>query len=126
MPQIYEIDGKTLRNFRSIPEPGQSLQDIRSDVAAEFICLDSELEYYKQHEEAYLKPKDIKWGTEQYAWFRCSNLKCQHIWKAIISNRTRRKIRKDDKNIIEYVNASIGCPLCYNNRNESIYEEYLH
>mgnify|MGYP004473677767 CR=1 FL=1 len=126
MPQIYEIDGKTLRNPRSIPEPGKSLQSMRPDIAAEFICLDSEREYYEKHKTAYLKPKDIKWGTEQYAWFRCSNPKCQHVWKAIISNRTRRKIRKDDKNIIEYIDASIGCPLCYNNRNESIYEEYLH
>ena len=127
MPQIYEIDGKTLRNFRSIPEPGQSLQDMRSDIAAEFICLDKEKDYYKQHGEAYLKPKDIKYGTHDYAWFRCSNPKCQYVWKAMISNRTIRKIIKDDnKSITRYVDNGSNCPLCSNNKNESIYEKYLY
>lgn len=127
VPQIYEINGKTLRNFRSIPEPGESLQDMRPDIAAEYICLDSELDYYKQHGEPYLKPKDIKWGIGEYAWFKCSNPQCQHVWKTRISNRTARKIRRDDNdNIIEYVNAGIGCPLCSNNKNESVYEEYLY
>lgn len=100
---------------------------MRPDVAAEYICLDSELEYYKQHGEAYLKPKDIRFSTNQYTWFKCSNPNCQNIWKAIVNNRTNRKIIRDDNdNIIEYVNAGRGCPLCYNNRNESIYERYLH
>ena len=99
---------------------------MRPDIAAEFMYLDSERNYYKQHEEAYLKPKDIKWGTEQYAWFKCSNKDCGYIWKALINNRTARKvIRDDNKNIIEYVNIGKGCPLCSNNKNESIYEKYL-
>lgn len=127
VPQIYKIDGKTLRNFISIPQPGQSLQDIRPEVAAEFICLDNERDFYEKHKTAYLKPKDIKWGTEQYAWFKCSNPNCQYIWKATISSRTARKIIRDDNdNIIKYVNIGNKCPLCYNNRNESIYEKYLY
>ena len=127
VPQIYEIDGKTLRNFGSIPEPGESLQDMRPDVAAEFMCLDSERDYYKQHGEAYLKPKDIQFSIKQYAWFKCSNPNCQYIWKATINSRTARKIIRDNnKNIIEYVNAGRGCPLCSNNKNESIYEKYLY
>lgn len=127
VPQIYEIDGKTLRNFRSIPEPGQSLQDMRPDIAAEFIYLDKERKFYEKHKTAYLKPKDIKFSLDQYAWFKCSNPKCQHVWKAMVSNRTTRKIIRDDNNnIIGYVNAGKGCPLCSNNKNESIYEEYLY
>lgn len=88
VPQIYEIDKKTLRNFLSIPEPGESLQDMRPDVAAEFLCLDSELDYYKEHKQAYLKPKDIKSGIRQYAWFKCSNKDCGYIWKARVDSRT--------------------------------------
>lgn len=127
MPQIYEIDGKTLRDFRSIPEPGESLQFASPEIEAEFICLDSELDYYKQHGEAYLRPKDIQCGTHEYAWFKCRNKDCGYIWKATVSSRTARKIIRDDnKNIIGYVNIGKGCPLCYNNRNESIYEKYLY
>lgn len=129
LPNIYDIsstvNNPVYRKFEDIPEPGKSLQSVRPDVAAEFMCLDSELAYYKQHGEAYLKPKDIRYGTTEYAWFKCS--KCQYIWKAYIHNRTRREIIKDDNNnIIEYVNTRINCPLCSNNQNESIYEEYLH
>ena len=142
VPQIYEIDGKTLRNFGSIPEPGESLQDMRPDVAAEFLYLDSERVYHKQHGEAYLKPKDIKCGTNEYAWFKCSNPNCQHIWKATINSRTKRKYIKeeetqqyismgytiyiDSETGRKYVNTRINCPLCSNNKNESIYEEYLY
>lgn len=127
MPQIYEIDGKTIRDFFDIPEPGKSLQFMRPDIAAEFMYLDSEKDYYEKHKTAYLKPKDIRFSTMQYAWFKCSNPTCQYVWKATINSRTRRKIIRDkNKNIIDYVNAGRGCPLCYNNRNESIYEKYLY
>lgn len=131
LPNIYDIsstvNNPVYRDFRSIPEPGESLQFMRPDVAAEFMCLDSEIDYYKQYKEAYLKPKDIRCGTNEYAWFKCSNQTCQYIWKADIHSRTARKIIRDDnKNIIKYVNRGSNCPLCYNNRNESIYEEYLH
>lgn len=127
VPQIYEIDGKTLRDFRKVPQPGQSLQDMRPDIAAEYICLDSEREFYEKHKTAYLKPKDIKFSTEQYAWFKCSNPTCQHVWKALINSRTNRKIIRDDnKNIIGYVNTGSKCPLCRENKNESIYEKYLY
>lgn len=142
VPQIYEIDGKTLRNFRSIPEPGQSLQDMRPDIAAEFMYLDSERVYHKQHGEAYLKPKDIKFSTNEYAWFKCSNPTCQHVWKATVDSRTRKKYIKeeetqqyismgytvyiDSETGRKYVYTRINCPLCSNNKNESIYEEYLY
>lgn len=110
VPQIYEIDKKTLRNFLSIPEPGESLQDMRPDVAAEFICLDSERDYYKQHGEAYLKPKDIKCGTNQYAWFKCSNKDCGYIWKARIDSRNKR---------------GHGCPYC-SKQHISFPEKYMY
>lgn len=142
VPQIYETDGKTLRDFFDIPEPRQSLQFMRPDVAAEFMCLDSEREYYKEHKEAYLKPKDIKFSTNKYAWFKCSNPKCQYVWKAMINSRTIRKnikdeetqsyisrgytVYKDNETGRKYVYAGSKCPLCYNNRNESIYEKYLY
>lgn len=131
IPNIYDIsstvNNPVYRDFFDIPEPGKSLQYMRPDVAAEYICLDSERDYYKQHGEAYLKPKDIKCGTNEYAWFKCSNPNCKYIWKADIHSRTARKIRRDDNdNIIKYVNIGNKCPLCYNNRNESIYEKYLY
>ena len=88
VPQIYEIDGKTLRNFRDIPEPGQSLQDMSPETAAEFVCLDNERDFYEKHKTAYLKPKDIRFSISQYAWFKCSNPNCQHIWKATVNHRT--------------------------------------
>lgn len=100
---------------------------MRPDVEAEFMYLDSERDYYKQHGEAYLKPKDIKFSTKQYAWFKCSNPNCQNIWKTRIDHRTTRKvIRDNNNNIIEFVNIRINCPLCSNNKNESIYEKYLY
>ena len=131
LPNIYDkdstINNPIYRDFRDIPKPEQSLQFMTPDAADEFICLDSERDYYKKHKTAYLKPKDIKYGTLEYAWFKCSNPTCQYIWKATINSRTRRKIIRDkNKNIIKYVNEGRGCPLCYNNRNESIYEEYLY
>lgn len=131
LTNIYDIsstvNNPVYRNFGDIPEPGKSLQSVRPDIAEEFMYLDSERNYYKQYGEAYLKPKDIKYGTNEYAWFKCSNPGCQHVWKATINSRTARKIRRDDNdNIIEYVNAGVGCPLCSNNKNESIYEEYLY
>lgn len=131
LPEIYDkdstVNNPVYRDFFDIPRPEQSLKYMRPDIAAEFLCLDSELGYYKQHGEAYLKPKDIQFGIHQYAWFKCSNPTCQHVWKAYIHNRTIRKIIRDDNNnIIEYVNAGRGCPLCSNNKNKSIYEEYLY
>lgn len=146
LPNIYDIsstvNNPVYRDFFDIPESGQSLQDMRPDVAAEFICLDSEREFYEKHKTAYLKPKDIKCGTNEYAWFKCSNPKCQHIWKARVDSRTARKyikdeetqqyidrgytVYKDNKTGKNYVYKRINCPLCYNNKNESIYEKYLY
>lgn len=146
LPNIYDISSTAsntvYRRFGDIPEPGQSLQDMRPDVAAEFIHLDSERKFYEKHKTAYLKPKDIKYGTEQYAWFKCSNPNCQHIWKVRISSRARRKYIKeeetqqyismgytiyiDSETGRKYVYTRINCPLCYNNKNESFYEKYLY
>lgn len=146
LPNIYDIsstvNNPVYRDFRSIPEPGESLQDMRPDVAAEFLYLDSERVYHKQHGEAYLKPKDIKCGTNEYAWFKCSNKDCGYIWKARVDSRTKRKYIKeeetqqyismgytiyiDSETGRKYVYTRINCPLCSNNKNESIYEEYLY
>lgn len=131
LPNIYDISSTAsnpvYRKFGDIPEPGKSLQFMRPDIAAEFLCLDNEREFYEKHGEAYLKPKDIQFSIMQYAWFKCSNPNCEYIWKTTVNHRTNRKIIRDNNdNIIEYVNAGIGCPLCSNNKNESIYEEYLY
>lgn len=147
LPNIYDISSTVnnplYRDFFDIPEPGQSLQDMRPNIAAEFICLDNEKEFYEKHGEAYLKPKDIRFGTNNYAWFKCSNPNCKYIWKSTVDSRTsRRKYIKDEeiqqymsrgytvyidnKTDKKYVYAGNKCPLCSNNKNESIYEEYLH
>ena len=145
LPNIYDIsstvNNPVYRDFFDIPKPEQSLQFMRPDIAAEFMCLDNELGYYKQHGEAYLKPKDIRFGTNEYAWFKCSDPNCQNIWKVRISSRARRKyikediqqyisrgytVYKDSETGRKYVYTRINCPLCSNNKNESIYEKYLY
>lgn len=146
LPNIYDKDSTVnnliYRDFGDIPEPGKSLQFMRPDVASEFMCLDSELDYYKKHKEAYLKPKDIRFRMKQYAWFKCGNPKCQYVWKATVNSRTKRKYIKeeeiqqyigmgykvhiDSETGKKYVYTRIKCPLCSNNQNESIYEEYLY
>ena len=55
MPEIFESDGKTFRNVKSIPDKNQSLEDKNKVVADGFICMTNP-------RLRHLKPKDISFG----------------------------------------------------------------
>lgn len=80
MPSIKYYNGE-IRPLRTIPDPGQSLLDIRPDIASEIISFE---------DERYngLNGKDLSTKSGTTVLFKCS--KCGYIWKARIDKRTKR------------------------------------
>lgn len=97
LPNIRYAGGG-LRQINTIPNPGESLLDVRPDVANEIISFEDEK--YK-----WLQGKDICVSMHAMAWFKCS--KCGYMWKTLVLHRT---------------NHECGCPCCASHRQQSEYE----
>ncbi|WP_425298074.1 zinc-ribbon domain-containing protein [Nocardia brasiliensis] len=70
------------------PEKGQSLQDLRPDVAAQ---------WHPTRNEG-LSPRDVSHASGTRVWWLCPNRDCGHEWETAVSNRTSGKQTK--------------CPVC--------------
>lgn len=97
LPNIRYANG-ALRKIRNIPDPGQSLIDVRPDIANEIVSFEDER--YK-----WLSGKDLCVNLHAMALFKCS--KCGYMWRTLVLQRTKHKS---------------GCPCCLEERRQSEYE----
>lgn len=78
--------------MKSIPNPGESLLDVRPDIADEIVAFEDER--YK-----WLDGKDLCVNLHTMALFKCS--KCGYMWRTLVLHRT---------------NHGCGCPYCASHR----------
>lgn len=101
IPNIRLQDGR-LRQMDDIPEPGESLTDQYPDVADEIVAI-TDMRYQG------LQGKDLKPHISKPAMFECK--KCKYRWKTLIRQRTK---------------SGCGCPKCSEDRNQSVFENYIY
>lgn len=87
VPSIRYYNGE-IRPLTAIPEPGQSLLDIRPDIAAEIVSFEDE-----QYNGLF--GKDLSTKSKIKALFKCH--KCGYMWRTTIRSRTI---------------CNTGCPHC--------------